>query len=64
MNELHSRGGVAAFPQVCARVCLRTGARTVKPKFERTDPERFRDLKGLSTYAVGKTFARTIERWD
>ena len=40
------------------------GERPLKPKLERTDPERFRDLKEPSTFAVGKTFARAIERWE
>jgi hypothetical protein len=34
----------------------------VKPKMQRTNPELFRDLSVPSVHAVGKTFARAIER--
>jgi hypothetical protein len=41
------------------------GARlAVKPKLERTDPGRFRDLREPVIHAVGKSFARAIERWE
>jgi hypothetical protein len=36
----------------------------VKGRLERADPERFRDLRDPNTYAVGRTFARAIERWE
>lgn len=41
------------------------GARpAVKSKLERRDPERFRDLREPTYYAVGKEFGRAIERWE
>ncbi len=36
----------------------------VKPKLQRTDPERFKDIREPTTYAVGRTFARAVERWE
>ena len=36
----------------------------VKSKLERRDPERFRDLREPTHYAVGKEFSRAIERWE
>ena len=36
----------------------------VKSKLERRDPERFRDLREPTHYAVGKEFSRPIERWE
>jgi hypothetical protein len=40
------------------------GAKPIKAKLERTDSERYRDLKEPSTFSVGKAFARAIERWE
>ncbi len=40
-------------------------SRRLKPRFERTDPGRWRgDLRDLALHAVGKTFAQAIERWE
>jgi hypothetical protein len=36
----------------------------VKPKLQRTDPERFKDIREPTTYAVGGIFARAVERWE
>jgi hypothetical protein len=40
------------------------GEKPIKEKLARTDPERYRDLREPTTYAVGKSFARAIERWE
>ncbi len=34
-----------------------------KSKLERRGPERLRDLREPTHYAVGKEFSRAIERW-
>jgi hypothetical protein len=36
----------------------------IKPKLERSDPERFRDLREPATYRVGGDFRRAVERWE
>jgi hypothetical protein len=36
----------------------------VKPKLARTDPERFKDLREPTTFAVGKRYTRAIELWE
>jgi hypothetical protein len=40
------------------------GAKPLKAKIARTDPERYRDLAEPTIQAVGKSFARAIERWE
>jgi len=43
---------------------IHPGARPLKPKLERSDPERYRDLREPALHAAGKAFARAIERWE
>jgi hypothetical protein len=43
---------------------VHTGEKPLKAKIARTDPERYRDLAAPSIQAVGKAFARAIERWE
>ncbi len=40
------------------------GTRPAKESIRRRDPDRFRDRRDPSHYAVGKEFSRAIERWE
>jgi hypothetical protein len=40
------------------------GAKPLKAKIARSDPERFRDLAEPTIHATGKAFARAIEYWE
>jgi hypothetical protein len=47
----------------CVRI-VHAGEKPIKESIRRRDYERYRDLSTASTFAVGKTFARAIERWE
>ena len=40
------------------------GAKPLKAKIARTDPDRYRDLSEPTVHAVGKAFVRAIEHWE
>jgi hypothetical protein len=47
----------------CVRI-VHPGEKPIKESIRRRDPERYRDLSEPSTFAVGRTFARAIQRWE
>jgi hypothetical protein len=40
------------------------GERPIKETVRRHDPKRFKDLAAPTIYSVGRSFGRTVERWE
>ena len=47
----------------CVRI-VHAGEKPIKESIRKRDYERYRDLSTAPTLAIGKTFARFIERWE